>query len=234
MYVHSVAIQAIAERAVARGSSEILLDYELCRNEYAQDIKFNNEVREASCEILLIAIKLGEGGELRHCPVRVYLRIVSASIFLLKSISLGARNSDLLHSLSILDRCNQALQCTRQDDMHLSARYGQLIARHVRRFKKNFRVQARLNTPLPTASGLFSKSAEPMSKPLDNQTPALDPTITTDAANNSLETFAFDIGTNVDDWLAQPFDPSIAPFGIEQSGSGLAIDSLDFLWNLPV
>jgi hypothetical protein len=43
-----------------------------------------------------------------------------------------------------------------------------------------------------------------------------------------------DGGIPIDDWLAQPFDPSIAPFGMGtyQSASGFEMDSLDFLWNM--
>ncbi len=44
-----------------------------------------------------------------------------------------------------------------------------------------------------------------------------------------------DLTTEMDDWLAQPFDPSFAPFGIDlnQTTSGFDMNSLDFLWNLP-
>ena len=40
---------------------------------------------------------------------------------------------------------------------------------------------------------------------------------------------------SADDWLALPFDPSMAPFGLSgvQTFQGLDDGSLDFIWNLP-
>lgn len=43
-----------------------------------------------------------------------------------------------------------------------------------------------------------------------------------------------------EDWWARPFDPNIAPFSSNSGGHGegvslgLELDSLDFLWNLPL
>jgi hypothetical protein len=44
----------------------------------------------------------------------------------------------------------------------------------------------------------------------------------------------FDFSVDIDAWLAQSFDESIAPFGIgvNHSTSGLELNSLDFLWNM--
>lgn len=40
-----------------------------------------------------------------------------------------------------------------------------------------------------------------------------------------------------DDWLALPFDPAMAPFGLDsgpQSFQGFDDGTLDFIWNLPM
>jgi hypothetical protein len=42
-----------------------------------------------------------------------------------------------------------------------------------------------------------------------------------------------------EDWWARPFDPNIAPFSTHGNAGegvslGLELDSLDFLWNLPI
>lgn len=235
MYINSLAIQALVERVSGRSGPTVWLDYDFLRNEYAQDFKFIHEVTEASCDILSVAVKLGESGNLRHCPVRIFLRVVSASIFLLKAISLGARNSDIRRSLTILDHCIQALRSSTQDDIHLSARYGMLIARHVRRFKRNFRVQSGLNVAMSVQPTPYTTTWQP---PLVQQGAEMAQTTTLSGPNDAgdgIDGFYFDPNINMDDWLAQPFDPSIAPFGtdIGRSTSGLELDSLDFLWNLP-
>ncbi|KAJ6191348.1 hypothetical protein N7519_001369 [Penicillium mononematosum] len=135
MYLNSLGIQAFVER-VSRGQGyHVLMD----TNEIHHS--FNNAVREASCEILSIVIQLGESGCLRYCPVRVFVRLVAASMFLLKSLSLGPRNN-MLRSLEVLDKCNQTLRENQHDDVHLSTRYGKLIDRLVRRFKKNMLSQS--------------------------------------------------------------------------------------------
>ena len=97
-----------------------------------------SEVVDACCHILKKPISLAKTGSLRFAPVRLYIRVVSASIFLLKAISLGGPNIELQASLGILDECIKALQTMAVDEVHLSSRYGTLIARHVSRFRRNF------------------------------------------------------------------------------------------------
>ncbi|KAL6354329.1 hypothetical protein LRP88_11657 [Fusarium phalaenopsidis] len=90
MYINSVGIQAFVERASRRDGQHMFMDANgVHLSDYPQDLIFNDAVREASCNILIIAIKLGENGCLRYCPVRPFLRLVIASVFLLKSLSLG-------------------------------------------------------------------------------------------------------------------------------------------------
>lgn len=235
MYINSLAIQALVERTTSRGISDAWPGVDFLRNEYAQDYKFNNEVRTAACAILSITIKLGESGDLRFCPVRVFLRIVSASIFLLKSISVGTRTSDLYLSLDILDKCNQILKETRHDDIHLSARYGTLIERHVRRFRRNFRVQSGLNA---SKMGIATNAGQGVQYTTAEagDASAFVPMVPSYQNSEAQEMFNIDAHANIDDFLAQPFDPSLAPFALDQgqSGSVLNMESLDFLWNLPM
>jgi hypothetical protein len=39
-----------------------------------------------------------------------------------------------------------------------------------------------------------------------------------------------------DDWLALPFDPAMAPFGLDNQRDFQSFDdgTLDFIWNLPM
>jgi len=48
-------------------------------------------------------------------------------------------------------------------------------------------------------------------------------------------TMNFSSEYDLENWLMQPFNPQIAPFGMDllQTTTGLAVDSLDFLWSLP-
>lgn len=207
-------------------------------------------MRESSGQILAAARKLSDDGHLQYCPVRVFLRIVAASIFLLKAISLGSREADANTSLTQLDRCIEALMSSRSDDIHLSGRYAELIARHVRRFKRNLRGRSSGHRPDPTAAyepnavdgatgaaGTFGSQYSNLvhnSHAMDGGT-----TISSFTGGANMGGPAFDFSSDpahmsMDAWLAQPFDPQVAPFSMEtlQPTSGLAIDSLDFLWNI--
>jgi hypothetical protein len=103
MYINSVAIQALVERMSNREGPDTELDYDFLEVENSQDYKYVQKVTDASRQILQATVILAEEGILCYSPVRVFLRITSASIFLLKAISLGARNYELQKSLGILD-----------------------------------------------------------------------------------------------------------------------------------
>jgi len=234
------------------GSDDAWLDQDFLRKQYAQDFCFINDVRESSGHILAAARKLSDDGHLQYCPVRLFLRIVAASIFLLKAISLGSREADANASLDQLDRCIEALMFNRVDDIHLCSRYAELIARHVRRFKRNLRrrtpVQCSKLAPGPDIgssvsghglSGLQTPS-RPQQDGMQPQNHHMESNVLDMPFNNAAEIGAsFEFGNDganalMDDWLAQPFNPQVAPFSLEtmQPSSGLAIDSLDFLWNM--
>lgn len=228
------------------------MQQDFLRRENAEDLQSIKVVRESSGEILAIATELSENGFLAFCPVRVFLRIVAASIFLLKAISLGAREADATTSLRLLEKCIEALISRRADDIHLSSRYADLIARHVRAFKRNLRSSRRPKVAEATTALEGSSTNPPLAMGGRNSFPAdqLDPdqVQTSTAAESNAHTSLDDAtvtqhaafkdvqGTDTDafDWLAQPFDPQFPPFSLEasQPASGLAIDSLDFLWNL--
>jgi hypothetical protein len=235
MYINSLAVQALVERASTRGGQYVAFEVDRFKMENRQDQKFIQEVIDASRSILSTTTTLAENGGLRYSPVRLFLRITSASIFLLKAISIGARHSEVQKSLDTLDRCIQALRSSTLDDIHLSSRYGMLIERHVRRFRKNFRVQSAAggrNTDLQTPAASNEGSKAQPNPVADAPQMTVSPTnVDKDLATAD---FDFDFDVEMDAWLAQPFDESIAPFGIgvNQSASGLELNSLDFLWNM--
>jgi hypothetical protein len=57
--------------------------------------------------------QLSETGALRYSPVRIFLRITTSSIYLIKGLSLGSRNAKLQSCLDILDAAIRALRASR-------------------------------------------------------------------------------------------------------------------------
>lgn len=244
MFISSIAFQALVERASQTSLGDPWLEQDFLRKEYAQDARFIDDVRESSGHILRIAKALSDEDVLRHCPVRVFLRIVSASIFLLKTLSVGSREVDARASLEQLDGGIQALMNNEAGDIHLSNRYAELIARHVRKFKRSLKPR---NSRRPSIDGRNpDQNGRSSDSHLDHST--------TSQSNSEWQVPAGNGGgPNVigpvdisvpmdggvfaawDDWLSRPFNPMVAPFGIEpdQAAAGLASDSLDFLWDLP-
>ena len=232
MYINSIAIQAVVERAKTKGAMTIL-DQEFAKKENRREYQFIQEVVEASRSILATAVDLATADLLRYCPVRVFISVTSASIFLLKAVSLGTRQSELDKSLDTLERCIHALRYKTYDDMHLSSRYGMLLERHVKNFKRSFRgSKTPSKAPRNPAGADFSLSQQigNFSGRGNEQGLLSDEDVSFDSPQ-----FGDDVGPEIDDWLAQPFDPAFAPFDfdISQAASGLEMSSLDFLWNLP-
>lgn len=140
VYVNSFSIQDVIERALARGVNNPNGDQgdllQSCID--PEDYNFINEVTTSSRFILQRATALVQSGTLKYTPMRILLRVASASLFLLKSISLGGRNVDLQVSFHILDESNAAFRATPLDDMDVASRYATLLERHTALFRKNF------------------------------------------------------------------------------------------------
>lgn len=247
MYINSIALQALVERASQASSGDFWLEQDLLRTERAQDLEFIHNVRESSGQILVITKKLSDDGLLLYLPVRFFLRIVAASIFLLKTIYLGSKGNDAKVALDQLDDAVQALMASDSDDIHLSSRYAELIARHVRRLKRELHIEracrlANAKTSTPQAAGLPPETDRPANL-RDSSGPGVPNAhswlegATGDATMTGGERNLIDGDTwddaFWDDWLTQPLDPLIAPFGIEpaHATAGLTSDSLDFLWS---
>lgn len=247
MYVSSIALQALVERANQAGAGDTWLEEDFWRKECVHDTGFISDVTESSGQILVITKKLSDYGILPYLPVRFFLRVVAASIFLLKTICLGTKGTDAKIALDQLEDAVQALMANDSDDIHLASRYAELIARHVRKLKRKLHSKrsnkasaSKVTTSQP--NGVASRS-ELSQRDLQALAP---PDISTSFPNGSAEGLAADLtldgmSASADswsdsfwkDWLGQPLDPLIAPFGIEpaQAAAGLTSDSLDFLWS---
>lgn len=85
-------------------------------------------VGDAARKLLKIVVDdLYPDGALRHAPVRTYFRIISVAIMLLKSFALGATESDITESLSLMDRTVEALRTCIVDDVHVASRFADLL-----------------------------------------------------------------------------------------------------------
>ncbi|KAJ0417869.1 hypothetical protein BJY00DRAFT_315470 [Aspergillus carlsbadensis] len=238
----ALSIQAVVERAVARSSTHLgeTEGVESCI--LPQDHTFIRNVVTGSRSVLEIATSMAAEGHLRYAPLRALVCITSSSIFLLKAISLGARHADLQTSLDILDRCILALRSSGTDDMDFSLRYATLLEKHVARFRANFTLPHQPTTSFNTggagalpAPSLTQQAHDPLSI-----TPGTPYTHSNSMLWPQQQQYPpLDQIPAAEDWWARPFDPNIAPFSAHGNAGegvslGLELDSLDFLWNLPI
>ncbi|PYI14245.1 putative C6 transcription factor [Aspergillus japonicus CBS 114.51] len=230
VYTHSVGMQAVVERIVADNDSNV----EEVRAMHIDPIDYNyiQEVIDGCCQILQKVIELGDSGALRFSPVRIFLRITSSSIFLMKALSLGTRPARLRESLDILERCVQVLKSNALDDIHLSTRYAELLEMHVSRLRRNLLASSK---SAKNSHGTTTRNSmvPQQSTESDNPAPMAETPVSQSLADVSLFPQLNDIAG--DDWLSLPFDPSMAPFGINSCGQFPAYGggALNFIWNLP-
>lgn len=220
-------MQAVVERVLA--DSDPNADEVRATNIDPIDYEYIQEVIEGCCQILHKVNQLSRMEVLRFSPVRIFLRITSSSIFLMKALSLGTRQAKLRESLDCLEQCCQALRSNALDDIHLSTRYATLLELHVARLRRNLLASSKGKHP-KTSHGKRRSSTGLLPNP-DLETPVMDESQNISAVGlvPSLNDIA------ADDWLSLPFDPSMAPFGISSGGQFPAYEggALNFIWNLP-
>ena len=208
IYVNSLGMQAACERAVMNKDEGVhqhrLTQPRVDNLEYG----FIQEVIEASCEILRKVIRLAETDTLRFAPVRLFLRITTSSIFLLKALSLGVRNDQLQSALDVLDQTIQALKTSNLDEVHLAARYATLLETHVERLRQGFLANEKKRVTVGAPVEYASRAGE--QTPIPNGSIPTMPTMNT----NGVEAMEFSALDDLpdDNWLSLPFDPSMAPF----------------------
>ncbi|GMG00931.1 unnamed protein product [Aspergillus oryzae var. brunneus] len=229
-YTHSVGMQAVVERVLA--DSDPRAEEVRALNIDPIDYEYIQEVIDGCCQILQKVIQLAENGVLRFCPVRIFLRITSSSIFLMKALSLGTRQSTLRESLDVLERSIQALRSNALDDIHLSTRYAALLDMHVARLRRNLLASSKT---VKSNQGTASRPSMGVSSSTDHgsNTPMMDISMSQNISDMGYIPSLNDIAA--DDWLSLPFDPSMAPFGISSAGQFPAYEggALNFIWNLP-
>ncbi|KAI2726285.1 transcriptional regulator family: Fungal Specific TF [Penicillium roqueforti] len=231
VYTHSVGMQAVVERAVAEndpnnfdGVRPMTID--------STDYEYIQEVIDGCGQILQKVTHLAEAGALRFSPVRIVLRITSASIFLMKALSLGTRQAKLQESIEILEKSIKALKSNALDDVHLSTRYAALLDMHVSRLRRNLLASSKV------AKGRDAPRSSPMGPPPwpetgDRSNPINTPVLQGPPPDMGFIPSLNDIGA--DNWLSLPFDPSMAPFDMTHGCQFPMYEggALDFIWNLP-
>lgn len=240
--VNSLGIQAVVERANGKRSgintssdhtnSSDLQTLQLSLR--PTDFEFIQEVVDGCCQLLQTVNGMAELGLLRFCPVRTFLRIITASILLLKALSLGSHTTNLQASLGILEETIRVLRLSSLDDMHLASRYAALLDRHLITFR-----QSLVPSSVPrgiSLSGDFGMNTTPWDT--SHEHGDILHSASGDEAGNTFGGSS-DFQTP-SDWLSLPFDPAMAPFGftdMEGLDFGMIGDSdrraWDFLWNLP-
>ncbi|GAB1207604.1 hypothetical protein APSETT445_006328 [Aspergillus pseudonomiae] len=232
-YTSALAIQAVVERAVARGVSWIgdtsRESLDGCVLPHDQD--FIRDVILSSSKVLEIATDMATKGMLRYAPLRTLVCVTSSSVYLLKAISLGAHHTDLQASLHTLDQCISALRSSGTDDMDFSLRYATLIEKHVDRFRANF-ISDHVMTMHPDHRRYNAQTPESLTQAQPREQPLMHDAPSSYSAQQSTDALVM---PEMNSWWAQPFDPNIAPFNFNGEGVsiGLELDSLDFLLNLP-
>jgi hypothetical protein len=113
IYTNSLGMQAVVERTLAETDPDVPQEDNLPFNLEPRDYDFIQEVVDGSCQILQKVCQLSETGALRYSPVRIFLRITTSSIYLIKGLSLGSRNAKLQNCLDILDAAIRALRASR-------------------------------------------------------------------------------------------------------------------------
>ncbi|KAM5464482.1 hypothetical protein MauCBS54593_006997 [Microsporum audouinii] len=181
VYTNSIGMQAVVERVLNESDPDIVMDDVRQANMDEIDYEFIQEVIDGSCSLLQKVTTLAENGALRFSPVRIFLRITSSSIFLLKALSLGVRNAKLQESLDILTKSIQALRSSSLDDIHLASRYATLLDSLLSRLRRSFvlsnknpkvsRTTTRPSsvTPLPKAQNAPPANQLPQASPQQPQ-----------------------------------------------------------------
>ncbi|KAB8265414.1 hypothetical protein BDV32DRAFT_158933 [Aspergillus pseudonomiae] len=163
---------------------------------------------------------------IQYLPIRVFLRVISSSIFLMKALALGVRTTQLHASLHLLEQTITTLQLSPLDDMQLISRYAALLQIHVSRLRQTFMTSAQERDKDVQLEG--QEHINSLSSPGQ-----------TELVQGSNDPMLGHLDESGDDWLWLPIDPLMAPFGTWDDSGQLdyGLDSahldLDFIWNLP-
>ncbi|RPA92676.1 hypothetical protein L873DRAFT_155934 [Choiromyces venosus 120613-1] len=244
-YINSLALQAVVDRCTTVHNSTKTAMTQV----NTQDISFIKEVVDASRALLSCVVeKMYPGGYLKHAPVRIYLRILGASMFLLKTFALGAKEHDVTAGISLIHATIHALRDASVDDVHLALRFADLLETLTNRIKTRFvkinpsasAATTTVNTPpLQEEEQVMEKVVETKEKIKMPPPPTPAGAMQTDMPRGGYE---YDGGAEIndaeyffrgyEDWLALPIDPIVGvgfDAGVTQSQMGVDVGGVDLL-----
>lgn len=234
-------MQVVVRRVLSKTTyAESTIDYSFIErarqlNMTAREYGFIQEVIDGCCQTLEQVAALGKAGSLYFSPMRLLFRTISASIFLMKALALGVRNSKLQEALQILDRAIESLQDNNEDDNHMKLRYAALLNTQATRLRRSLMSSIPAIEAPNVDSGLLQKP----SQTLDMYSSVTQTLSNDQGVFSNLSGFdpAGPLDFDVNDWLSLPFEPSMVPFGANETDSWARLDGVDmdleFLWQLP-
>lgn len=240
IYCNSVGMQAICNRFADNSTTPNPLRTSFMSSDPSAQI-YVEEVITGSCDLLRRVVRLADKGVLHLAPVRIFLRLATSSVYLLKVMSIGVRPSQLQAALQVLQQTIDALNSCGLDEMHLANSYATLLTMHIRRLKKRFLASSHQLDP----SQPRTRQSSPRPRP-DRNARADDDQAQNRPGDNSFQgiqnmsglddiSLNFDAVIGDNEWMSLPFDPAMAPFGASGEVT-LPADldiGLDFIWNLP-
>ncbi|CAH0052318.1 unnamed protein product [Clonostachys solani] len=224
----AVAIQSVVAKASASGidgNAKGIEGINLATFLTPRDAKFLQQVIRDCKKLLHIATHSIFHTQFPYAPARTKISVISTSVFLLKALSIGSSSADVHQALESLEQCTQMLKSSPPDDTDFAMRYATLIEKHTANIRDRL---------VPDSASSGSILRVPDTDRFQSQHTGLHLPI------QNLSTGPYsdsEIGDSVNSWISFPFDSSIAPFNQEQDTQlslGLDLDSLDFLWNLPL
>lgn len=239
VYANSLGLQAVVQRTLA-GSDAATGQIEISPTDY----NFIQAVVDGCLETLRITAALAERDILRYAPVGVFLRITTASVFLLKALAVGVSATRLRRSLDTLTRAISALRGSAPDDLHLAGRYATLLETSLNRLHGSFVPSSRppsFATRPPSAEREGTTAAVGAGAGAGGEAdPGGGGGVDFQGELGQLSGLECDamggmMDEGDDSWLTLPLDPSMVPFGLDASNGfqWLGDDSLDFIFSLP-
>lgn len=155
-YINSLALQAVVDRCSLANSNNAnnhgangttsnppslnnASPFAALREMNSQDVEFIREVVDASRSLLSTVVNhMFPAGYLRHAPVRVYFRILSAAMFLLKTFVLGAKEVEVKESMTLVEATCDCLRAATVDDLHLGLRFADMLGGLAQRVRQRF------------------------------------------------------------------------------------------------
>ncbi|KAH8812939.1 hypothetical protein F5884DRAFT_318925 [Xylogone sp. PMI_703] len=221
MYINSLALQASAGKSVRVPPPTTV------HTNAGQDSSYIHEVMNNSQMILQTVISLARDNQLKYIPVRLYIRIASAAVYLINAIALGVNKTRLEQSLSLLDRTVKALYCHAVDDVHLGVRFASLLRNSLKGLHQRFiRVGTSINVPVSPFYDTDFRSGQ-NSEPTEG-TQAMEKKTNLSLTSNSIERAPrvwlgeFDESHNNSHEPEEVVDLPSEPLGLTLSGNDLS------------